>query len=76
MVTQRSAEAGLSRHQMYLEMTPIDNATGHVLWHARQQFPADGSRSEHVREAIAHMLETLPGHRALALCRSIDAVVS
>jgi hypothetical protein len=51
-------EAGPSR--TWLEMTLVDNRTGQVLWHARQQFAANPSKPGDTREMIRRMLETLP----------------
>jgi hypothetical protein len=48
------------RSAMYLEMTLVDNQTGNVLWHARQQFPASGASKGQVDHAVASMLESLP----------------
>jgi hypothetical protein len=45
---------------MYLEMTLVDNRTGLVLWHARQQFPASGARKDQIDHVVASLLETLP----------------
>jgi hypothetical protein len=50
--------SGSSR--LFLEMTLIDNTTGDPLWHARQVFPASGSRPDDVAQAVGRMLATLP----------------
>jgi hypothetical protein len=46
-----------------LEMTLVDNQRGIVLWHARDEFPANPARPEHVKKAIARMMAGLPGRR-------------
>ena len=46
--------------QMYVEMTLVDNHTGLVLWHARQQFPASGARTDEIDRVVASLLATLP----------------
>ena len=49
------AESGL-----YLEMTLVDNKTGHVLWHAHQWFPADPEKPADTRRAVRTLLASLP----------------
>jgi hypothetical protein len=51
-------ESGPSR--TLLEMTLIDNHTGQALWHTRQVFPANPSKSNDVVEVVSRMLATLP----------------
>jgi hypothetical protein len=46
--------------QMYVEMTLVDNHTGLVLWHARQQFPASAARPAEIDRVVASLLATLP----------------
>ena len=46
--------------QMYVEMTLVDNHTGLVLWHARQQFPASAADHGDVQRVIASLVATLP----------------
>jgi hypothetical protein len=45
---------------MYVEMTLVDNHTGLVLWHARQQFPATAAQPDEVKRVIASLIATLP----------------
>ena len=49
------AESGL-----YLEMTLVDNKTGHVLWHAHQWFPADAAKPADADRAAQTLLASLP----------------
>lgn len=49
--------------QTLVEMTLIDNHTGQTLWHARQRFPANPARQEHIAELVSRMLGTLPPRR-------------
>jgi hypothetical protein len=48
------------RSRMHLEMTLIDNRTGLVLWHTGQTFPANGTRSKHVRDVVSRLMASLP----------------
>jgi len=48
--------------QMYVEMTLVDNATGAVLWHAHQKFPASAASKEDLARVTRTMLASLPGH--------------
>lgn len=57
----RTPKKGAS--QTYLEMTLIDNATGTVLWHAQQRFPANGANSEDIDKAFARLMATIPRAR-------------
>lgn len=50
------------RSEMYIEMTLIDNVSGVVLWHAREQFPANATRQKDVKKVFSRMLATLPAH--------------
>jgi hypothetical protein len=43
-----------------LEMTLIDNRRGVVLWHARQKFPANPARSDHVQKMLRGLVASLP----------------
>lgn len=45
-----------------IEMTLVDNRSGHVLWHARQRFPADPKKPKDVRKMMKRMLDAMP-HR-------------
>jgi hypothetical protein len=49
--------------QTLLEMTLVDNRTGQALWHARQRFPANPARRDHISQLVARVLSTLPPHR-------------
>jgi hypothetical protein len=49
--------------QTLLEMTLIDNRTGQALWHARQVFPANPARPEHIAASVSRLLGTLPPRR-------------
>jgi hypothetical protein len=57
----RPIDAGPSRTA--LEMTLVDNRSGLVLWHARQEFPANPASPADVRESVARMLAGLPPSR-------------
>ena len=46
--------------QMYLEMTLVDNATGTVLWHAHQKFPANASSQEDLSRVTRTLIASLP----------------
>jgi hypothetical protein len=46
--------------QMYVEMTLVDNATGGVLWHAHQKFPASAASKSDVNRVVRTMLASLP----------------
>jgi hypothetical protein len=46
--------------RMMLELTLIDNYTGRVLWHARQELRADPTRPDDVARAVRHMVSSLP----------------
>lgn len=46
--------------QMYVEMTLVDNATGTVLWHAHQKFPANAASHEDLARVTRTMLASLP----------------
>ena len=46
--------------KMLLELTLVDNRTGHVLWHARQQFRANPAKQADVVEAMLRMLRAMP----------------
>ena len=46
--------------QMYVEMTLVDNATGTVLWHAHQKFPANAASKEDLARVTRTMLASLP----------------
>jgi len=48
--------------QMYVEMTLVDNATGAVVWHAHQKFPANAASKQDVARVARTMLASLPGH--------------
>lgn len=43
-----------------LEMTLVDNQRGVVLWHARQRFPANPAKPDHVRRMLESLVATLP----------------
>ena len=47
--------------QMYVEMTLVDNATGLVVWHAHQKFPASAASKEDLARVARTMLASLPG---------------
>lgn len=44
----------------YLEMTLIDNRTGHVLWHARQRFPASARKPAQLQRAVNELVASMP----------------
>jgi hypothetical protein len=44
----------------YLELTLVDNRTGLVLWHARQQFPAHAATPGAVRRILRVAMASLP----------------
>ncbi len=44
----------------YLEMTLVDNRTGRVLWHARQEFHANPGNPGDAQQVMKRMLATLP----------------
>jgi hypothetical protein len=46
--------------KMLLEMTLVDNHTGRVLWHARQEFRANPAKQADVVEAVLRMLKAMP----------------
>ena len=48
---------------MEIELTLIDNRTGHVLWHGRQRFHATSARASDVREVFRRMTAGLPAAR-------------
>ena len=48
------------RSKMLIEMTLVDNRTGHILWHARQRFSASAEKQKHIGRALHGMLETMP----------------
>lgn len=52
--------AGGEDSQMYVEMTLVDNATGTVLWHAHQKFPANAASKEDLARVTRTMLASLP----------------
>jgi hypothetical protein len=45
---------------MYVEMTLVDNASGMVLWHAHQRFPASAASKQEVARVTRTMLASLP----------------
>jgi hypothetical protein len=47
------------RSAMLLELTLVDNRTGHTLWHARQRFPASPRRSRDVERAVSGVMASL-----------------
>lgn len=46
--------------QMYIEMTLVENATGAVLWHAHQKFPASAANKHDMNRVVRTMLASLP----------------
>ena len=48
--------------QMYVEMTLVDNATGTVLWHAHQKFPANAASQDDVARVARTLIASLPAH--------------
>ncbi|WP_428264393.1 hypothetical protein [Haliangium sp.] len=48
------------KSQMLLELTLVDNRSGHTLWHSRQLFPAHITKLTHVQKSFERMLATLP----------------
>jgi hypothetical protein len=46
--------------QMYVEMTLVDNATGAVLWHAHQRFPASAASEHDLARVARTLLASLP----------------
>jgi hypothetical protein len=46
--------------QMYVEMTLVDNATGTVLWHAHQKFPANADSDADIVRVTRTMLASMP----------------
>ena len=46
--------------QMYIEMTLVENATGAVLWHAHQKFPASAANKNDMNRVVRTMLASLP----------------
>jgi hypothetical protein len=59
-VAQWNAPPSKGKSKIYLEMTLVDNRTGHVLWHGRQKFPADAAKPGDVQRAIRGLMSTLP----------------
>jgi hypothetical protein len=47
--------------EMYVEMTLVDNATGLVVWHAHQKFPASAASKDDLARVARTMLASLPG---------------
>ncbi len=47
----------------FLEMTLVDNRNGLVLWHARQQFPANPALYKDIRSVVGSMMAGLPASR-------------
>lgn len=52
--------AGGEDSQMYLEMTLVENATGTVLWHAHQKFPANAASQEDLARVTRTLIASLP----------------
>jgi hypothetical protein len=50
----------VGRSKTYIEMTLVDNRTGQVLWHARQEFNANPSKPGDARQVMLRMLKTIP----------------
>jgi len=48
--------------QMYVEMTLVDNATGTVLWHAHQKFPANAASQDDLARVTRTLIASLPAH--------------
>jgi hypothetical protein len=48
------------RSAAMIEMTLIDNATGQVLWHARQRFPASPASPGDTRRVLETMIAAMP----------------
>lgn len=48
--------------QMYVEMTLVDNATGTVVWHAHQKFPANAASQDDLARVTRTLIGSLPAH--------------
>jgi len=58
-----SERPGAPRHghsRTYLELTLVDNRTGLVLWHARQQFPTHAGNEAKAHKILRSVMASLP----------------
>jgi hypothetical protein len=59
------------RSQMYVEMTLVDNRTGATLWHARQRFLANATKSDQVGAIVERMMASMPRNTRGTLARRV-----
>jgi hypothetical protein len=58
--SQRPGVPHSGKSQTYVEMTLVDNKSGTVLWHARQQFPAHGASDGATDRMVRMLMGSLP----------------